>query len=132
MQWGIIPSLLHSRYSPESPFLQELYSSVAVSSVYGRPGMKLSPTLAAFTNGVAVRQALPGEALLCGAFKTLISIAGSSLAASNQAPWGPLEDWVDVVIDAASALVARTPLARSPLHQKTLISISLADSLHGL
>lgn len=41
--------------------------------------MKLSPTLAAFTNGVAVRQALPEEALLCGAFKTLISIAGSSL-----------------------------------------------------
>lgn len=94
--------------------------------------MKLSPTLAAFTNGVAVRQALPGEALLCGAFKTLISIAGSSLAASNQAPWGPLEDWVDVVTDVASALVARTPLAPSPLHQKTLISISLADSLHGL
>ncbi|NWR24274.1 IRG1 decarboxylase, partial [Emberiza fucata] len=30
-----------------------LYSSVAVSSVYGKPGVKLSPTLAAFTNGVA-------------------------------------------------------------------------------
>ncbi|XP_012947892.1 cis-aconitate decarboxylase [Anas platyrhynchos] len=34
-------------------YCRELYSSVAVSSVYGRPGMKLSPTLAAFTNGVA-------------------------------------------------------------------------------
>ncbi|XP_033370047.1 cis-aconitate decarboxylase-like [Parus major] len=39
---------------PDSPsFPQELYSSVAVSSVYGKPGVKLSPTLAAFTNGVA-------------------------------------------------------------------------------
>lgn len=62
--------LLHSRSSPEFPsLLQELYSSVAVSSVYGKPGVKLSPTLAAFTNGVAVRQDLPGEVLLCGAFK---------------------------------------------------------------
>ncbi|XP_029819615.1 LOW QUALITY PROTEIN: cis-aconitate decarboxylase [Manacus vitellinus] len=32
---------------------KELYSPVAVSSVYGKPGVKLSPTLAAFTNGVA-------------------------------------------------------------------------------
>lgn len=55
-------------------FSQELYSSVAVSNVYGKPGVKLSPTLAAFTNGVAVRQAFPGETLLCSAFKTLISI----------------------------------------------------------
>jgi len=38
-----------------------------VSSVYGKPGVKLSPTLAAFTNGVAVRQALSEEALLCDA-----------------------------------------------------------------
>ncbi|KAM9600228.1 cis-aconitate decarboxylase-like [Morphnus guianensis] len=51
---GITQSLLHSRSSPEFPSLsQELYSSVAVSSVYGKPGVKLSPTLAAFTNGVA-------------------------------------------------------------------------------
>ncbi|XP_062359146.1 cis-aconitate decarboxylase-like [Cinclus cinclus] len=34
-------------------YCRELYSSVAVSSVYGKPGVKLSPTLAAFTNGVA-------------------------------------------------------------------------------
>lgn len=54
------------------------------------------------------------------------------LEGTNQAPWGPLDDCVDVVTDVASALVARTPLAPSPLHQKTLISISLADSLHGL
>ncbi|NXG09989.1 IRG1 decarboxylase, partial [Sakesphorus luctuosus] len=34
-------------------YCRELYSPVAVSSVYGKPGVKLSPTLAAFTNGVA-------------------------------------------------------------------------------
>ncbi|NXC14069.1 IRG1 decarboxylase, partial [Corythaeola cristata] len=56
-----------------------LYSSVAVSSVYGKPGIKLSPTLAAFTNGVAVRQALPGEALLGGAFKDTSEVLGCSL-----------------------------------------------------
>lgn len=36
---------------------------MAVSSVYGKPGVKLSPTLAAFTNGVAVRLVLPGTSL---------------------------------------------------------------------
>lgn len=37
---------------------------MAVSSVYGKPGVKLSPTLAAFTNGVAVRLGLPGGSVL--------------------------------------------------------------------
>ncbi|XP_019376581.1 PREDICTED: cis-aconitate decarboxylase-like [Gavialis gangeticus] len=34
-------------------YCQELYSSNPISSVYGRKGLKLSPTLAAFANGVA-------------------------------------------------------------------------------
>ncbi|CAM4721987.1 cis-aconitate decarboxylase [Chelonia mydas] len=34
-------------------YCQQLYASNAVSSVYGRKGLKLSPALAAFTNGVA-------------------------------------------------------------------------------
>ncbi|XP_067404581.1 cis-aconitate decarboxylase-like [Emydura macquarii macquarii] len=35
-------------------YCQQLYVSNAVSSIYGRKGLKLSPTLAAFVNGVAV------------------------------------------------------------------------------
>ncbi|XP_032886421.1 cis-aconitate decarboxylase [Amblyraja radiata] len=35
-------------------YCQQMYSQDPVSSVYGRGGLKLSPTLAAFTNGVAV------------------------------------------------------------------------------
>ncbi|XP_029463299.1 cis-aconitate decarboxylase-like [Rhinatrema bivittatum] len=34
-------------------YCQDMYSSSAVSSVYGQKGLRLSPTLAAYTNGVA-------------------------------------------------------------------------------
>lgn len=37
----------------ESSF-QHMYALDPISSVYGHPGTKLSPTLAAFVNGVAV------------------------------------------------------------------------------
>lgn len=53
---------------------------------------------------------------------------------TKQPPWGPLGDWVDVVTDASSAKSARTPSSLSSQphpHQHVLISISLADSLHG-
>lgn len=35
-------------------FLKHMYAPDDVSFVYGRQGVKLSPTLAAFVNGVAV------------------------------------------------------------------------------
>ncbi|XP_010713619.1 cis-aconitate decarboxylase-like isoform X2 [Meleagris gallopavo] len=49
---GLVGSTTHV-FDIALKYCLELYSSVAVSNVYGKPGMKLSPTLAAFTNGVA-------------------------------------------------------------------------------
>ncbi|XP_009663491.2 cis-aconitate decarboxylase isoform X1 [Struthio camelus] len=49
---GLVGSTTHV-FSIALQYCRELYSSAAVSSVYGKPGIKLSPTLAAFTNGVA-------------------------------------------------------------------------------
>ncbi|XP_040525773.1 cis-aconitate decarboxylase-like isoform X1 [Gallus gallus] len=49
---GLVGSTTHV-FDIALKYCLELYSSVAVSNVYGKPGVKLSPTLAAFTNGVA-------------------------------------------------------------------------------
>ncbi|XP_076203793.1 cis-aconitate decarboxylase-like [Aptenodytes patagonicus] len=49
---GLVGSTTHV-FDIALQYCRELYSSVAVSSVYGKPGVKLSPTLAAFANGVA-------------------------------------------------------------------------------
>ncbi|KFW78398.1 Cis-aconitate decarboxylase, partial [Manacus vitellinus] len=49
---GLVGSTTHV-FDIALRYCRELYSPVAVSSVYGKPGVKLSPTLAAFTNGVA-------------------------------------------------------------------------------
>ncbi|XP_010223372.1 PREDICTED: cis-aconitate decarboxylase-like [Tinamus guttatus] len=49
---GLVGSRTHV-FNIALQYCRELYSSAAVSSVYGKPGIKLSPTLAAFTNGVA-------------------------------------------------------------------------------
>lgn len=44
----------HCVYLSLSFLFQHMYASNEISSVYGRGGTKLSPTLAAFVNGVAV------------------------------------------------------------------------------
>ncbi|XP_038603534.1 cis-aconitate decarboxylase-like [Tachyglossus aculeatus] len=78
-------------------YCQNMYSPNAVSSVFGRTGLRLSPTLAAFTNGVAVHS-MDFDDTWHPATHPSGAVLPALLAASQMLPVGSKPNGLDLLL----------------------------------